>query len=853
MVPEPKPALIGNDKPTKGSPSYKGEFEDYSNFQVQSATGAPDRDMSGGDTEQENVEFVDETKGQVLSTSALTDASYTTAIQPGASLGSFLERPVKIWANSWSISAPRNADIFPWQLFFDEPSIKRKLDNYAYLNCNLHIKIVISATPFLYGSMLVSYLPLPAWAGDNDADTFGEIPRHSQRPHIWLYPQEGGGGELTLPFFFYKDWLDATDSNQFSEMGTLSFETVSDLRSANGVATSDVTISVYAWADNVNVCGPTTGLALQSKNVPARKLKKPDEYGQGIISKPASAVAEVARALSVIPAIAPFATATQMGATAIAQLSSLCGWSNPPVLEDVKPYKSLVYHSVATGSLCEPVEKMTLDPKAELTVDNQVTGISSVDELDIPTFCGRDSYLLSAEWTDADAEETPLFGARVTPMTGISQVVSNDNKYQGIPGAHVARMFESWRGDMIYHFKVVCSQYHRGRLVFMWDPITSMVGVTDYTSVLYHKIIDIGETTEFEVRIPYMQDTPWKHINGSTRTFNVTDGAIDITPGENNGTVALRVLNELTCPNATTTVDIMCFVRCAENIQFADPNDIDPRFSQFAVQSMDTEPITLYNFGTSEITKEQMLINYGEDITNLRTLMRRSSRVDTLSFGSEANPTATYEKFTYNMTGIPPPNGYDPNGVDTANEVVGAGTAPYNFTRNHPMSYLSGCFVGRRGAMRWHLVAHDVHGPILGLQVCRNAYSSTKEGLTTIASTTSSDPTYIKSAALSGLGSAGGATVTHTSTQAGLSYETPMYTRIRFQPAKPDFATNGTSVGVSYGAESNFELQFFSIPRINSADDTMIDRYCSIGTDFNFVFFLNTPLLHYSLAAPTPA
>ena len=66
-------------------------------------------------------------------------------------------------------------------------------------------------------------------------------------------------------------------------------------------------------------------------------------------------------------------------------------------------------------------------------------------------------------------------------MIGISQVVSNDNKYQGIPGAHVARMFESWRGDMIYHFKVVCSQYHRGRLVFMWDPITSMFRVIDYT------------------------------------------------------------------------------------------------------------------------------------------------------------------------------------------------------------------------------------------------------------------------------------------------------------------------------------------------------------------------------------
>ena len=101
MVPEPKTALIGNDKPTKGSSSYMEEFENYSNFQIQSATGAPERDEGSSETQQENIEFVDETKGQVLSSSARTDASYTMAVQPGASLGNFLERPVKIYQSAW--------------------------------------------------------------------------------------------------------------------------------------------------------------------------------------------------------------------------------------------------------------------------------------------------------------------------------------------------------------------------------------------------------------------------------------------------------------------------------------------------------------------------------------------------------------------------------------------------------------------------------------------------------------------------------------------------------------------------------------------------------------------------------
>jgi hypothetical protein len=110
--------------------------------------------------------------------------------------------------------------------------------------------------------------------------------------------------EMTLPFLYPHNWLNTTAAVNFTNMGYLHFLQFANLRSANGVTGAGINVSVYAWAEEVEVMGPTTVLALQS-----------DEYEEanGTISGPATAVANVAGRLTDTPVIAPFAMATKLG------------------------------------------------------------------------------------------------------------------------------------------------------------------------------------------------------------------------------------------------------------------------------------------------------------------------------------------------------------------------------------------------------------------------------------------------------------------------------------------------------------------------------------------------------------
>lgn len=296
------------------------------------------------------------------------------------------------------------------ELIFNDARIKRKLDNYAFISCDLHVKAVVNSSPFFYGALQMSYEPLPAFSPNIDSNFDEKIIPLSQRPHIFIYPQSNSGGEMTLPFFYYKNWLELGSASELTAMGSLAFNDFNPLRSANGVANGSVGVTIYAWADNIRITGPTVNLAVQSGDE-----RKDDEYGKGIVSAPASALAYAASWFEDIPLIGKFATATRIGANALSGISTLFGYTNVPVVSDTLPYKSQVFHSIPSACIGDPVDKLTLDPKNELSIDPRTTGMPPTDELDCRYLFSRESFLTNAIWQESDAANANLFWARVTP------------------------------------------------------------------------------------------------------------------------------------------------------------------------------------------------------------------------------------------------------------------------------------------------------------------------------------------------------------------------------------------------------------------------------------------------------
>jgi hypothetical protein len=155
----------------------------------------------------ETVTFVDNAGGVYVNLPSSGNSVALVDNTDDLSLGSFLARPTLIDTFTWSTGDLPGVKktIKPWYNFLNSTPIKKKIENYAFLRGNLHIKVLINGTPFHYGAMRACYSPLLGWVGDKIrtntvTDVALGVP-YSQQPGFFLYPQSNSGGEMPLRFF----------------------------------------------------------------------------------------------------------------------------------------------------------------------------------------------------------------------------------------------------------------------------------------------------------------------------------------------------------------------------------------------------------------------------------------------------------------------------------------------------------------------------------------------------------------------------------------------------------------------------------------------------------------------------
>jgi len=821
------------------------------NFQVQS-TDVVTPDTLDTVTE-ENIDFHDESTGMETGFYRQLDNNSTLDETP-LDLAKFLSRPVRIANFTW-LEADAGGTIrtfSPWDLFFNDTRIKKKLDNFAFLQCDLKVKVMINASPFYYGAMLMHYQPLPNLTPDtapSDVNLRYFIPI-SQRPHLWISPQHNEGGDMVLPYFNFRNWLRLQIRQDFLDMGTLRFVNYTLLDSANGVSGAGVTVSVYAWAENVRISGPTLGLSMQSQ----------DEYGTGVISQPASAIANAASYLENVPIIGKFATVTRIGASAISSIASLFGFTNTPVIADTMPFRPSPYPPFSSTDIGFPVEKLTADPKNELSIDPSIVGLDGKDELIISNIVGKESFLTQASWTTALAADAILFTSVVTPNLYSVSTATNPVLFM-TPTSWVAQLFKAWRGDMIFRFKFICSQYHKGRVRISYDPAgTAAQNLTAdavSSTVVFTQIVDLNKDTDVEIRIPYQQAISWLLTRTGELTTALTPWSVSASPsyvfdpGYHNGTIQVRVLNALTAPVATSTIKMFVFVRGAENLEFANPAEPPAYISPFTVQSQDVygEPQSVVVGAVRSSNSDKYLVNWGESILSLRRLMRRTNLSSVWCqpvSGSDDKYTVIRQRFTK----WPPYYGYDPAGLNSAKGLIAtASNFSYNFCQSTVYNWIAPAFVAQRGSMIWTFNVDSNHNAndVKVIRTPQNTGVATNTVTTFIGGTQSADARYFR---LNTQAQASGSALTSQETQFGLSVLCPNYNPYRFQTTAPTNATNPTSVDAS--DQDNLILEISPTTGSSVADTTILKiwKYVSIGTDYNLHFFLNVPVLNILSAEP---
>lgn len=748
-------------------------------------------------------------------------------------LSSYLQRPVKIATYTIPLGETMNfRSILPWNLFLKNTAINKKLDFYAYIQGNLHIKAVINSTPFVYGEYAISYRPHVNFGAQfNVLDLTNTVERvaTTQRPTIYLESHKNKGGEMTLPFFWYKNWLELTDVDT-QNMGQLLLYPMAPFRSANGAALTPPTVTIYAWMTETKLAGNTARLAVQSR----------DEYGTGPVSSVASAVAGVSRRLEDVPVIGKFAKATTFGARAISSIASLFGFTNVPVIDNVAPVKDTPFHGFASSEIGVPLEKLTLDPKCELSIDPTVCGAPSSDELVIDNFVKREAWIAEADWAQTDAVDVQLIEANVTPTHCRTFKSGVEMRYLDTPSALASRLFSNWRGDIVYRVKIVKSQYHQGRLLFTFDPTGTALLSASPETVVNSQIVDVSTTDEVVVRIPYMapqsflrvppvvgRDIGWKGVAAPAYDHDY-----------HNGRFRVSVLNPLTGPDTTSQVRILVFVH-AEELELANPSDVAFSSSLFQVQSSDST--VRFTLGQETPSPDQVYaVNFGEDVRSLRSVMRRTTYLAADVRTSSTTPLAggTYTFNGANFYNIYPPYyGFDPNGRNTAPKQLGAGSAPANYSCDPPSNVITPCFVGVRGSYNYSV--NEMTQGEHNLSAVRWNEPIPSFGSSTF-STATTQGRFVKERGLAGM------SVTDDRTQAGLQFSIPFMNKFKFMDTSPNTKVSGKaeddsennnvmiSTRATLVAQSAVPLQSGSVQA----------RYGAIGVDYTPIMFVNVPWRH---------
>lgn len=801
------------------------------------------------------VDFVDESPAPSIGMTAENNSFSVRDKTTATELMQFLNRPVRIHSFVWQeadVPAIKVA-IEPWHLWGTNPYILSKLNNYAFIRGNLKLKIQISASPFYYGCLMASYQPMHEFTPSTivlDGATRHFIP-YSQRPHVVIEPQHDDSYELTLPFIWATNWLSVQTASDWQSMGELTFLVYSSLQSANGVSGSGVNVITYAWMEDIELSGASVGYALQS-----------DEYGVGPVSKPASAIAKFASSISDFPIIGPFAKATSIGASAVSSIASLFGFTNVPVIDDTRPVRSEAFPKFSSSEIGFPIEKLTLDPKNELSVDPRIVGLGGKDEMSLAYIAGKESYLTTATWSTADLIDQVLFYSRVNPRLYDNDGATNSLLYM-TPMCCISQLLNNWRGDIIFRFKIVCSKYHKGKLRISFDPAgysAQNIGNTVTTSNVVHTaIVDIGQSDQIEFRVPYQQALHFLNVRTAITASAKGWATRTAVPGTypydrlyDNGFIMVRVMNALTAPVASSSVDIQVYVRAAENIEFANPCVVDPTnlMSLYAPQSEEMKfdgEVDHTVLGTAKSASDkQYLVHYGENIRSLRQLLRRYEFVcrtfHTGSTGSIVNYVDLHK--------MPPTPGYLSVAPWVATSILGGANANFNFTKMTMLSFISPAFLAYRGSTNWSINAmgNNLSYAVKSVRVIKDNVSDHDFGFRQVTAVTATVSKIAAFAAQNIHPGTCGSALTNQFTNSGLNVQCPNMSPYKFQTTRPRNANVAQFYDGSLQDAFSIEV---ALPQGMTSVNTEMDLYCAAGTDFGLYFFLNVPTFYIYSTFPT--
>lgn len=859
------------------------DFGDTSNEDTPTSQSGEIRVGNADISEETNVEQTMEmhtdTPQVQLEMETVIDSTRLQASVKNTELGAFLSRPLRIGSHDINNGSYIDVAFNPWMDFLSNTAVQRKIENYSLIRGKLHVEFLINGGPYYFGNIMVGYKPRGnGYEFKNDTHTvvgtlntapveeiIHRVMLNSQRPHIQLNPTTSTGGRLDLPFFHNKNYLDLIDATDVLDMGEIQMISMVNLERAIGANdTRPINVTVMAWMTEVELAGPTTrAIFSQSGSM------GDDEYGTGIVSKPASAVAKFAGHLKKIPVIGPFATATQLAARGIGGIAHLFGFSQPVNLDPVVRYLLAPMGVLANSGGEATVDKLAFDAKQELTIDHNITGAKLPDEMTVKALTSKSAIVEYFQWSAQSTQDTLLGTINVMP-THTKSRWSNDDEY-GVewinnPLAHATWPFKYWRGGLEYRFQIQACDLHRGRLLIAYDPRGFSNNDLPDTNTVFTRIIDLEKTKDFTLPVYWFKDKSWARVsNGPTATnMAQSDGAVNFDPEECNGQIKIFVLNELTSPDEDFTgyVRIFCSLRGADDYQVAVPNDYLIKRTTFTGQVIQSAPLVVNNawsqsglldsgksaeeakpgfegsemlepIGTPSDADAMPLVYQGEIFESFRYMLKRYALNAVYARSHRVGNGGRSTRYRLTLPNFPFYNGRaEYRGMYDQVRDGGRSNIDYTISGRTLLNWLTPAYAARRGGLRaQYSLSTYSSTQFNGLLISRAQEGSHSPGTSEAILDTGNSNAHAAHSSVIETGFNGQAFSNANAKYKGV--ELPYYSDIKFEDASE---TNHENLVEGHC----HHVDIFDGSR-QEHGDLEVFQFISTGEDFNLSFYVNAP------------
>lgn len=558
----------------------------------------------------------------------------------------FLQRPIHFADFVWKASEPDAVELIrPIHLprdWINQEMIAEKLNGFRYVKCDFKVRVQVNAQPFNAGYLLLTYIPLfeQQQRTPSSLSSFCGITGYRR---ALLDLSEDTSAELQIPFSGIINAFDLIDG--YGMLGSVKLYIYSPLTGLDNV---DGT--VWLTASDVEVFLPTglpidargpahAGVAARTKKDQNLRTTKPVAK-KGRISSIADTVSDVAGALVDVPVIGSVASTVEWVSDAVSSVASFFGFSKP--IDKRVPNKQtlMVGNNFANYDGDAKAKSLAFFSENETRIPTQVFGTEK-DEMSFSHILAQPTYLERFKMRTTDAQRAVIWKWPVDPRSCRKIIYNDATKTPYVKDGYVcentylsylSNFFKYWRGTIKYHFRIIKTCFHSGRIrVFVVPGANASTKIDEIDFNKVHSIVyDIRDTTSFDLEVPYKWITPWKTVDAK---FNRLDTDVrNVTPNEPTAMVYVQVINSLRNPStAADHIDFVVETSAGDDFQFAFPmvnSDVELVTTEEALRI--DFPATsgpahagsiLDNAGGKQMVANEIAI--GEVVTGWRTILKR--------------------------------------------------------------------------------------------------------------------------------------------------------------------------------------------------------------------------------------